>query len=64
MPSHPVHRPALLSRSSYGKSASTHTYLTLTTNNNQAYSTKMVDLNAEQDATVNSRIPKKEYVSR
>lgn len=62
MPSRPVHRAALLSTSSYGKSASTLTYLTdHQVNNNQAHSTKipMKALNTAQDSTFNLSIPKR-----
>lgn len=62
MPSRPVHRAALLSTSSYGKSASTLTYLTDgQVSNNQAHSTKIltISLNAEQDSTFNPSIPKR-----
>lgn len=62
MPSRPVHRAALLPTSSYGKSASTLTYLTDgQVNNNQAHSTKIptIALNTEQDSTFNPRIPKR-----
>lgn len=67
MPSRPVHKAALLTISSYGKSASTCTYLTDgQVNNNQAHSTKAptIALNTERDSTFNPGIPKRRKLAK